>query len=254
MAQTKQYQLKGILNNDPTLAADFVLANGTIEQKDTATTGVAWGQSIPYYEGMTYRITPFTLGQFKEIKLVTNGETPVIGQSYSVVVRSSTLLTNTFGQKFEVFAATTSITDLIDAFVALINASSGSQLVASNSADDLVLEGKFGDINTEVYDWTVTMQGFTVSQTVTAALVQPSGTPEIVKNYIPAAFVTKSQYNTYEVYYENPEERIVVPNTWNKAVAVCFVCADTDILFASSFQDIMDGAATAADYLSRKSV
>ena len=251
----KNYSLVGLLNTNPSVAADLVLANGELTVVDSTVTAgsLAWGGSIKWVDVVDNAVVAPSSGQFQAIRLDTSGVTPTVSTQYIVRIypdpvsgiNPSTFIYNTG-------AAAPTIAQLVNALAIQITNDSQGTYTASNVANDLVIQGNLGNLGTQVYGFNATIN-LAVTQTVSAALIQPEGSPSIINanTGIPLANLTAASYNTYEVLYtEKVENAAGTFEVFNRE-AVVYVDDTADVLFAGSWSSIFGGTGVAADYLGR---
>lgn len=263
LADPSQYLLKAILNDDPSLTADVTLSAGQVEVFDTGNTGAPWGSPLPYdlviagtmlTSGSGLYI-PYAAGTYGKKKFVTSSWTFVVGQTFIITVSEDATenLDPGYQQTFIYEVQSTTLATEVNAMVALINAGSNGNLTATNSGNDLVIEGNFGESGISINDFVMSINQ-SISQSVVTAVVQPAGTPELVKKYFPAALVTSAGYNTYGFDYTFSTggadsgfyggEQLVKK-------AIVFQNSATDVNFLAAWTDIFEGTATTADYLAK---
>jgi hypothetical protein len=254
----KNYSLIGLLNTNPSVAADFVLANGELTVLDSALPpnagSLAWGGSIKWVDVVDNDVIAPSAGQFQAIRFDTSAVTPTVSTQYIVRIfpdpasgfNPSTYIYNTGG------APALTITQLVNALAIQITNDSQGTYTASNVADDLVIQGNLGTLNKEVYGFNATIN-LAVTQTVFTALVQPEGTPAIINanTGIPLANLTAATYNTYEVSYTEKVENAAGTFEVVNRIAVVYVDSTADVLFSGAWTTGFSGAGVAADYLAR---
>jgi len=247
----KNYSLVGLLNTNPSVAADLDLADGQLTV--TAAAGsLAWGGSIKWVDVVDNAVITPSNGQFQAIRFDTSGVTPTENTQYIVRIypdpasgfNPSTFIYNT--------GAAPSIATLITAIAAQITADSQGTYTASNVANDLVIQGNLGNLGTQVYGFNATIN-LAVTQTVSAALIQPEGSPSIINanTGIPLANLTAASYNTYEVLYTEKVENAAGTFEVVNKTAVVYVDSTADVNFATAWGNTFSGAGTTADYLAR---
>jgi hypothetical protein len=252
----KNYSLVGVLNTNPSAAANCVLDDGLLTV--TAPVGsLAWGGSIKWVDVVSNDVITPSSGQFQEITFNTSVVTPTVNTQYIVRIypdpasglNPSTFIYNTGG------APALTITQLVNALAIQITNDSQGTYTASNAADDLVIQGNLGNLGTQVYGFNATIN-LAVTQSVTAALVQPEGSPSIINanTGIPLSNLTAASYNTYEVLYTEKVENAAGTFEVVNRTAVVYV-DDTADSGAGSFNqqwgDNFSGAGTTAEYLAR---
>lgn len=255
----KNYSLVGVLNTNPSSAANCVLDDGLLTV--TAPVGsLAWGGSIKWVDVVSNDVIAASAGQFQSIRFDTSGVTPSANTQYIVRIypdpasgiNPSTYIYNTG-------TVAPSIATLITAIAAQITADSQGTYTAVNdvapNANDLLITGNLGNLGTQVYGFNATIN-LAVTQSVTAALVQPEGSPSIINanTGIPLANLTAASYNTYEVLYTEKVENAAGTFEVVNKTAVVYV-DDTADSGAGSFNeqwgDNFSGAGTTAEYLAR---
>ena len=254
----KNYSLVGLLNTNPSVAADLVLANGELTVVDSTVTAgsLAWGGSIKWVDVVDNAVIAPSAGQFQAIRFDTSGVTPAANTQYIVRiypdpasgVNPSTFIYNTG-------AVAPSIATLVTAIAAQITADSQGTYTASNVANDLVIQGNLGNLGKEVYGFNATIN-LAVTQTVSQALIQPEGSPSIINanTGIPLSSLTAASYNTYEVLYTEKVENAAGTFEVVNKTAVVYVDSAGDAgagTFNDKWGDVFSGAAAATAYLSR---
>lgn len=251
----KNYSLVGLLNTNPSVAADLVLANGELTVVDSTVTAgsLAWGGSIKWVDVVDNAVIASSAGAFAVKQFTTSGVTPTASTQYTVRiypdpasgVNPSTFIYNTG-------AVAPSIATLITAIAAQITADSQGTYTATNNANNLRIQGNLGTLNQEVYDFNMTIS-IAVAQTVVTPLAQPQGTPSIINanTGIPLANLTAASYNTYEVLYTEKVENAAGTFEVVNKTAVVYVDDTADVNFATAWGNTFSGAGTTADYLAR---
>jgi hypothetical protein len=252
----KNYSLVGLLNTNPSVAADLVLANGELTVVDSTVTAgsLAWGGSIKWVDVVDNAVVAPSSGQFQAIRFDTSAVTPTVSTQYIVRIypdpasglNPSTFIYNTGG------APALTITQLVNALAIQITNDSQGTYTASNVADDLVIQGNLGNLGTQVYGFNATIN-LAVTQTVSQALIQPEGSPAIINanTGISLSNLTAASYNTYEVLYTEKVENAAGTFEVVNKTAVVYVDSTADVLFAGAWGNTFSGAGTTADYLAR---
>lgn len=251
----KNYSLIGLLNTNPSVAADVVLANGELTIQDSTSTvgSLPWGGTVKWVDIVDNTITAASAGVFAVKQFTTNAVTPAVSTAYKVQIfpdpesgiNPSTYIYNTG-------AVAPVIATLITAIAAQITADSQGVYTATNNANNLRIQGNLGTLNQKVYDFNMTIS-IAVAQTVVTPLVQPQGTPAIINanSGIPLANLTAATYNTYEVKYtEKVENAAGTFEVFNRE-AVVYVDDTADVLFAGAWATVFGGTGVTADYLAR---
>lgn len=251
----KNYSLVGLLNTNPSVAADFVLANGELTVVDSTVTAgsLAWGGSIKWVDIVDQTVIAASAGAFAVKQFTTSGVTPTVSTQYIVRIYpdpASGINPSTF--IFNTGTVAPSIATLITAIAAQITADSQGTYTASNVGNNLRIQGNLGTLNQEVYDFNMTIN-LAVAQTVVTPLSQPEGSPSIINanTGIPLANLTAASYNTYEVLYTEKVENAAGTFEVVNKTAVVYVDATADVLFAGAWTTGFAGGATTADYLAR---
>lgn len=255
----KNYSLVGVLNTNPSAAANLDLADGQLTV--TAPAGsLAWGGSIKWVDVVDNAVITPSAGQFQAIRFDTSGVTPTANTQYIVRIypdplsgiNPSTFIYNTG-------AVAPAIATLITAIAAQITADSQGTYTAVNDigpfANDLRITGNLGNLGTQVYGFNATIN-LAVTQTVSAALIQPEGSPSIINanTGIPLSSLTAASYNTYEVLYTEKVENAAGTFEVVNKTAVVYVDSAGDAgagTFNDQWGDVFSGAAAATAYLSR---
>jgi hypothetical protein len=251
----KNYSLIGVLNTNPSVAADVAIANGELSVQDTTVTvgSLSWGGVIKWVDITDNTVTASSAGVFSVKEFNTAAVVPTASTQYTVRIfpdpasgiNPSTYIYNTG-------TVAPSIAALVTALAVQITATSQGTYTATNVANDLRIQGNLGTLNQEVYDFNMSIS-LAVTQTVVTALVQPNGTPSVINanTGIPLANLTAATYNTYEVAYtEKVQNAAGTFEVFNRE-AVVYVDDTADILFAGSWAGIFGGTAFAVDYLAR---
>jgi hypothetical protein len=251
----KNYSLVGVLNTNPSAAANCVLDDGLLTV--TAPVGsLAWGGSIKWVDVVSNDVITPSSGQFQAIRFDTSVVTPTVNTQYIVRiypdpvsgVNPSTFIYNTG-------AVAPSIATLVTAIAAQITSDSQGTYTASNVANDLVIQGNLGNLGTQVYGFNATIN-LAVTQTVSQALIQPEGSPSIINanTGIPLSNLTAASYNTYEVLYTEKVENAAGTFEVVNRTAVVYVDNTADSgagSFNQQWGDNFSGAGTTAEYLAR---
>ena len=251
----KNYSLIGLLNTNPSVAADFVLANGELTVTDSTVTvgSLSWGGSIKWVDVVGNDVIASSVGAFSVKQFTTSGVTPTVSTQYTVRLFPDP--TSGFNPSTYIYNTGTvapSIATLITAIAAQITADSQGTYTASNVGNNLRIQGNLGVLNQEVYDFNMTIS-IAVAQTVVTPLSQPEGTPAIINanTGIPLANLTAATYNTYEVSYTEKVENAAGTFEVVNRTAVVYVDDTADVLFAGAWTTGFSGAGVAADYLAR---
>jgi len=252
----KNYSLVGLLNTNPSVAADLVLANGELTVVDSTVTAgsLAWGGSIKWVDVVDNAVITPSNGQFQAIRFDTSGVTPTVNTQYIVRVypdpvsgiNPSTFIYNTG-------AAAPTIAQLVNALAIQITNDSQGTYTASNVLDDLVIQGNLGNLGTQVYGFNATIN-LAVTQTVSQALIQPEGSPSIINanTGIPLSSLTAASYNTYEVLYTEKVENAAGTFEVVDKTAVVYVNNAGVANFDTAWGNVFAGTGfPAADYLAR---
>jgi hypothetical protein len=252
----QQFKYVGILNDNPSVTADAVLANGQFTVADTGLTGRPWGGSINWVDVTSNQILPASVGAFQVRQFTTNAYAPLANTEYRVTITpdpASNVLSSTF--VYRTGAVAPAIAALVTAIAAQITADSNGQYTATNVGNDLRIQGNLGALTTEVYGFSMFMNiGF--AQTVVTALAQPQGTPAIIArdSGLPLSIITAATYNTYLVGFT---EKVQLPSGTFEVVnneAVVYVNDAGDAgagTFNDGFTTIFTGVGVTADYLAR---
>lgn len=251
----KNYSLVGLLNTNPSVAADLVLANGELTVVDSTVTAgsLAWGGSIKWVDVVDNAVIASSVGAFAVKQFTTSGVTPTVSTQYTVRIYpdpASGINPSTF--IYNTGAVAPSIATLITAIAAQITADSQGTYTATNVGNNLRIQGNLGTLNQEVYDFNMTIS-LAVAQTVVTPLSQPEGSPSIINSNtgIPLANLTAASYNTYEVLYTEKVENAAGTFEVVNKTAVVYVDDTADVLFAGAWTTAFAGAGTTADYLAR---
>jgi hypothetical protein len=255
----KNYSLIGVLNTNPSVAADVAIANGELSVTDTTVTvgSLSWGGVINWVDVTDNTVTASSAGVFAVKEFNTAAVVPTANTQYTVRIfpdPASGINPSTY--IYTTGTVAPSIASLVTAIAAQITADSQGTYLAINApvpnANDLRIQGNLGTLNQQVYDFSMSIS-VAVSQSVVTALVQPNGTPSVINanTGIPLANLTAATYNTYEVAYtEKVQNAAGTFEVFNRE-AVVYVDNATDILFAGSWSTIFGGTGLAADYLAR---
>jgi hypothetical protein len=219
LPDNEQILYLGILNDNPSLQADVQLQQGYFNVSDNAGTGAGWnntsGNATIRWKDILTNTTlggvgtwfeAYTLGQFQTIGVNLTAYTPAIGNKWTVQITKIDGENNEpFTRVFTYICASAVLATEVTAFALEITNQSNGTITAVNNAQTLEITGNFGDINLEVYGTQVIPSGQISAApiTIVAALVQPSGTPAIVANYIQSNLITAAQYNTYGFKFYN---------------------------------------------------
>lgn len=252
----QQFKYVGILNDNPSVTADAVLANGQFTVVDTGLTGRPWGGVINWVDVTGSQILPASVGAFLVRQFTTNAHAPVANTEYSVTIvpdPASSQVSSTF--IYRTGAVAPAIATLITAIAAQITADSNGLYTATNVGNDLRIQGNLGNLTTEVYGFSMYMN-FGFAQTVVTPLSQPQGTPAIISrdSGLPLSIITAATYNTYLVGFT---EKVQLPSGTFEVVnneAVVYVNDAGDAgagTFNDGFTSIFTGVGIAADYLAR---
>jgi len=213
-----QYLYIGILNDNPSLQADVKLSNGYFNIVDTSGNGAGWGTTgtnlIKYSNIQTNTVLggvgtwfeAYSLGVYQITRVTTSGYTPVVGARWQVIVTKIGDDNNPYTQIFTYFCATAVIATEVTAFAAMITAQSGGNVTAANAGNNLTIQGNFGDVNLEVFGFSVQLGGqiANAALSITTPLVQASGTPAIVNTLLGGSgLVVGATYNTYGFTFYN---------------------------------------------------
>ncbi len=251
----KNYSLIGVLNTNPSVAADVAIANGELSVQDTTVTvgSLSWGGVINWVDVTDNTVTASSAGVFSVKEFNTAAVVPTANTQYTVRIfpdPASGINPSTY--IYITGTVAPAIAALVTAIAAQITADSQGTYTATNVANDLRIQGNLGTLNQEVYDFNMSIN-LAVTQTVVTALVQPNGTPSVINanTGIPLANLTAATYNTYEVAYtEKVQNAAGTFEVFNRE-AVVYVDAANDVLFAGSWSTIFGGTGVAADYLAR---
>lgn len=219
LPDNEQILYLGILNSNPSLQADIQLSQGYVNVADTAGTGAGWdntpnASTIRWKDILVNKVLggigtwfeAYTLGQFQTVGVDLTAYTPAVGQRWAVTVtKIDGENSDPVARVFTYFCASAVLATEVTAFAALITAQSNGLITAVNNAQTLEITGNFGDVNLQTYGTQVVPGGLinAAPLTVVNALVQPSGTPAIVANYVQSNLVTAAQYNTYGFQFYN---------------------------------------------------
>lgn len=251
----KNYSLIGVLNTNPSVAADVAIANGELSVTDTTVTvgSLSWGGVIKWVDITDNTVTASSAGVFSVKQFTTNAYAPVASTQYTVRIfpdPASGINPSTY--IYTTGTVAPAIATLITAIAVQITAQSQGTYTATNVGNDLRIAGNLGTLNQEVYDFSMSIS-IAVAQTVVTPLVQPQGTPSVINanTGIPLANLTAATYNTYEVAYtEKVQNAAGTFEVFNRE-AVVYVDDTADVLFAANWGTIFGGAGVAADYLAR---
>ena len=252
----EQFKYIGILNDNPSVTADAVLANGEFTVVDTGLTGRPWGGAVSWVDVTGSQILSASAGAFLVRQFTTNAVVPTANTAYQVnIVPDPASSKNNVSFTFRTGAVAPAIATLITAIAAQITADSNGDYTASNVGNDLRIQGNLGSVTTEVYGFSMYMN-ISVAQTVVTALSQPQGTPAIIArdSGLPLSIITAATYNTYLVDFT---EKVQLPSGTfevinNKAVVYVNDAGDAGAgTFNDGFTTIFTGAGIAADYLAR---
>lgn len=257
-----------ILNDNPSLAADIILNAGTatgdnLNVVDTSGAGAGWGQPVNYNDILpgTVKYLPNAAGVFKIQRLNMAPPTFVAGQQIIVKVTQQGYFENgvqPYSQSYDYFVPTgaTNASVTSDLATLLTNNSNGLVVATVSSSTNLNVEGRFGDLNLEVFDFTVSINVSTVTQSTPTALVNPVGTPQQVSKYVTSSLVTASGYNCYFATCRNfvqGDQSLVETDVLPQSVLVWVNSAGDSGAgtFNAEWTDIFTGAKSLADYVAR---
>jgi len=248
----------GILNSNPSLQADVQLSQGYVNVSDTGGGGAGWNNvpNSPTIRWKDIRVNSviggigtwfqaYSLGQFQTIGVDLTAYAPAIGDRWAVTVtKIQGSNADPVNRVFTYICASAVLATEVTAFAAAITAQSNGLITAVNNAQTLEITGNFGDINLEVFGTQVVPGGLISAAplTVVNALVQPSGTPAIVGNYIQGTLITAAQYNTYGFQFYNHvgEDAGVKQNEMTPMWAIVFVNNAVDAGAGSFNQEWID--------------
>jgi hypothetical protein len=252
----EQFKYVGILNDNPSLTADAVLANGQFTVSNTGVAGRPWGGLIDWVDVTSNQILPASVGAFLVRQFTTNAHVPTANTEYRVTITPDPAS----GQLQRVFvyrtgAVAPAIAALVTAIAAQITADSDGQYTATNNGNNLRIQGNLGNLTTEVFAFSMFMN-FGFAQTVVTPLSQPQGTPGIIArdSGLPLSVITAATYNTYLVGFK---EKVQLPSgtfevVENTAVVYVNNAGDAGVgTFNDGFTTIFTGVGVPADYLSR---
>jgi hypothetical protein len=256
----KNYSLIGVLNTNPSVAADVAIADGELSVTDTTITvgSLSWGGVIKWVDITDNTVTASSAGVFsvKEFNTAAVPVVPTANTQYTVRIfpdPASGINPSTY--IYTTGTVAPNLATLVTAIAAQITADSQGTYTATNVANDLRIQGNLGTLNQEVYDFNMSIS-VAVTQTVVTALVQPNGTPSVINanTGIPLANLTASNYRTYEVAYtEKVQNAAGTFEVFNRE-AVVYVDETADAgpgSFNNQWNSIFGGTSTAALYLGR---
>lgn len=251
----KNYSLIGVLNTNPSVAADVAIANGQLSVTDTTVTvgSLSWGGVINWVDVTDNTVTAASAGVFAVKQFTTNAVVPTASTQYTVrIFPDPASGVNPSAYIYTTGTVAPAIATLITAIAAQITADSQGTYTATNNANNLRIQGNLGTLNQQVYDFSMSIS-IAVAQTVVTPLVQPQGTPSVINSNtgIPLANLTAATYNTYEVKYTEKVENAAGTFEVVNREAVVYVDDTADVLFAANWNTIFTGAGVAADYLAR---
>lgn len=251
----QNFSLIGLLNTNPSVAADCDLSNGQLTILDSTVTvgSLPWGGSVKWVDVVRDEVLAASAGAYLVQEFNTAAVVPTTNTAYQVTITpdpASGLNAQTFIYRTGTVAP--AIAALITAMAAQITADSQGTYVATNAANDLRIQGVLGNLNEKVYGFTMTIN-LSVTQTTVTPLSQPQGTPAIINKEagIPLVNITAAAYNTYKVYWT--EKVQLASGTFEvvEKVGVVYVDNTADVLFAGAWTNTFGGLGLAADYLAR---
>jgi len=136
----ENFSLIGLLNTNPSVAADCDLSNGQLSILDTTVTvgSLPWGGSVNWVDVVRNEVLASSAGAYLVQEFNTAAVTPTINTAYTVTITpdpESGLNAQTFMYRTGTVAP--AIATLITSIAAEITASSQGTYLASNVANDL---------------------------------------------------------------------------------------------------------------------
>ena len=255
----QNFSLIGLLNTNPSVAADCDLTDGQLTILDSTVTAgsLPWGGSVKWVDVVRNEVLAASTGAYLVQEFNTAAVVPTANTAYQVTITpdpASGLNAQTF--IYRTGAVAPAIGALVTALAAQITADSQGTYLAVNAPvpnlNDLRIQGVLGNLNEKVYGFTMTIN-LSVTQTTVTPLSQPQGTPAIINKEagIPLANITAAAYNTYKVYWT--EKVQLASGTFEvvEKVGVVYVDNTADVLFAGAWNNTFGGLGVAADYLGR---
>lgn len=250
--------LTAILNDDPSVGGNLVVASGILSVVDTNNLGQPWGQGFDWEQRVagTSKVQAYAAGTYSVWTANFTGVTPVIGDTWVFQVTPS-YSTVANARTFDYIVSSVTLATEMAAVAAAINLNGGA-VSATSTSTAVLITGAYGTAGVELQDFSLYVRagGTTIPVTNSTPLVQPAGTPQLAAKYgfDSSLILAGVTYNTYTIDIDltakNNSPGSSQPNT---TTVKCLVLQNdnTDTLFAAAWNDIITvGTSAIADKLS----
>ena len=211
---------------------------------------------IKYKDIDSFDVINFTAGVLQQEDVDFAGLVPTVGSPFKIVIRPNLQrigvaeIPKGQSETYTVIASTTTLTDLIDQFVAAINTSSATVTATRNS--DVM------ELNQDDF----TIDGFSVPEfpagitdvTTNTAFVAPNGSPSQVESFVDSSVTVAAsgEFRRYTIVIHKRKEFAADGDvTSQKVVAIVFAdeLAGSFAAFNTAITNIVDGSEALADYV-----